>query len=384
MGARAFLIEVARRHPAMAVTAADIDVARARVRAARLWENPTFSYDREVVFDAGEGSAENIFRVGLPLELSGSRALRVESAEEGVQASRAEATAARVALLSDAMRIYLSASAWRERVRVLDESRKALAKLHASVRARSSAGDASTYDVARIEAELDALDDALMAARGASQQARLQLGAMVGRPGAAIGVVEAPENVPVSAIGTAAEHPRISAATHRMAQHESAVRAASRGWVPEVVLSGGAKSAPTSAGGGTAWGYVAGVSLSVPVFDHGQADEQRARAELGRARAERELIEQRVSTERALAHQERVRAREHLQQFERAGLGRAETLRRIAEVSYREGERNAFELIDAHRAVREARLRLIALRLQAKLSDLDWLQAYGREPGGAP
>ena len=383
MTASQFLTEVGKRHPALAVTAADVAVAEARVRGAGLWDNPTVSYDREEVFDAGEGLAENTFRVDFPLDVSGRRGLRVESAKRGVEASRMDAKARRVALLSDAMRLYVSTVATRERVRVLEESRQSLWALLVATLARSSAGDASTYDRARIEIELDTLDDELRSARGAWARARLELGAMVGKPGTAIEVEDTLRTVPAAPTAKLSEdHPRLAAATSRIAEQGSAASTASRGWVPDLVLSGGAKSAPGT--DGTAWGYVAGISVSVPLFDRGQAGEARARAELGRARAERALVAEQLASGVAVARQEREQTQEQLERYERVGLARVEKLRRIAELSYREGEHSVFQLIDAHRAAREAHLRLVVLRLRARLSDIDWLEAQGREPGVTP
>ncbi len=383
MTASHFLAEVGRRHPALAVTAADVAVAEARVRGAGLWENPTLSYDREEVFDAGDGLAENTFRVDFPLDVSGRRGLRVESAKRGVEASRMGAKARRVALLSDAMRLYVSALATRERVRVLEDSRQSLGNLLVATAARSSAGDASTYDRARIEIEIDTLDDELRSARGAWARARLELGAMMGKPGTAIEVEDTLQALPgASTARPSDDHPRLAAATSRIAGRESAASAASRGWVPDIVLSGGAKSAPGT--DGTAWGYVAGISLSVPLFDRGQAGEEKARAELTRARAERALVAGQIASAGVVAQQERARTQEQLERYERVGLARVEKLRRIAEISYREGEHSVFELIDAHRAHREAQLRLVVLRFRARLSDIDWLEAQGREPGVTP
>jgi outer membrane protein TolC len=52
-------------------------------------------------------------------------------------------------------------------------------------------------------------------------------------------------------------------------------------------------------------------------------------------------------------------------------------------VSYQEGERPVFELLDAYRTARGARLRLLELRQRARLAEIDLSRATGQAIGGA-
>jgi len=385
LSAKQFIERVIQANPRLEIARAQVDAATARERAAGLWDNPALAYDREEVFLSGRGLPENFLSIELPLELSGRRSLRVDSAARGVEAAEAEATATRQALLADAMRIYLTAAAIRDQLVILEESRAALATLRDSIGARTSAGDTSGYDLARIEIELSSLDDLIAETERAQVRTRLKIGALAGRPGEQLDALDAlgMEALPAAVDARAAQtaRPQVEAAEHRVAQHDLARDAAARGWIPSLTLTGGAKSA--ALGQDTAWGYVAGVAVGLPVFDHGQADTDLADAELRRAQASLAVIEQQSASDLAAARDLFALTIEQARSFEREQLPRLQLLMSRAELSYKEGERPVFELLDAHRTAREVRARHVTLLLQARLSHVELLEALDHEPGGS-
>ncbi|MHB8873245.1 MAG: TolC family protein [Myxococcaceae bacterium] len=170
-----------------------------------------------------------------------------------------------------------------------------------------------------------------------------------------------------------------TAARLRVAQAEREVEAGGRGWVPNLVLAGGAKSAEL-AEDQTAWGYVAGLSLSLPVFDHGQGEAAKARAHLRQGQAEQRLIEAQVTTGVANAHGALTRSLSQAESFERTQVPRLERVVRRAQLSFQEGERPVFELLDALRTARGVRLRSLELRREARRSELELWRALGRRP----
>lgn len=381
-----FIERVSANNPRMAISEADVDAAAARVRAAGLWQNPTIAYDREEVFEAGQGMPENFIRVEVPLQISGRRSLLVDSAEKGVGAARADGKVKRVALLAGAMRPYLQTAALSEQVTILRQSRVALVKQRDSVRSRASAGDASGYDLTRIEVELSSLDALITDAERDLTKSQLGLGMLAGSPGTRLNATDGLSVQSLAVVSPAQLNTQgavtIEAARARVSQHNLALDAAGRGWVPSLTLTGGAKTAPYS--GDTAWGYVAGVALTLPIFDFGQADKQISEAALRRARASLLLTEHQTRTRVAMAQGSYNQSLGQASTFERDQMPRLEQLLRRAEVSYKEGERPVFELLDAHRTDREVRLRNVQLKLQARLGHVELLEALGQEPGGNP
>ena len=83
------------------------------------------------------------------------------------------------------------------------------------------------------------------------------------------------------------------------------------------------------------------------------------------------------------AHGALTRARAQAERFERTQVPRLDRLVRRAQLAYREGERPVFELLDAFRTARGVRLRLVELRHNARLAELDLARAVGQSPGGA-
>ncbi len=388
LSAGEFLELLVESSPRLQTIAGGVDAAAAEVSAAGLWANPSIAYDREEVSEDGRAVPENFVRFDLPLEISGQRSLRTDGAEHALKAAQADAAAAKVALMTTGMRVYLHAAAGRQQLAALEYAHAALSRLRDSVRARTAAGDASQYDLARLEIEVFSLDDSIVEAKRELLETRLLMGMLLGKPGAQY---DATDDLALATIKklaalidevSADEQPDVLAATHRVTQHRLSLGAARRGWVPSLTLSGGAKT--TLAEDETEWGYLAGVSLTLPIFDSGQADKARAAAEVRRAEADLSATRHRVATDIEVALNAFESATKQVESYEGDQLPRLEKLIRRAEVSYREGERPVFELLDAYRTAREVRLRHVDLRLQARVRHIDLLQALGREPIGTP
>jgi cobalt-zinc-cadmium efflux system outer membrane protein len=381
-----FLGKVEKSNPGLELLEGDMDLESAAATAAGLWSNPSLAYDREEIFAGSRGYPENILKLELPLEISGRRGLRVDAAELGVSAARQTADRGKKALLLDALEVYLRAAAARLNLDVLQAERAALERLVEAVKSRTAAGDASGYDLDRLAIEAEAQGDLIAEAERSLLVYRRALGRLAGDPSARFDAGDTLA-LPTYQGGTAGDsvlssHPAYRAAALRVQQAETELRAAGRGWVPTLSASGGAKSALIDTD--TRWGYVAGLTLSLPFLDYGQADAERARARLRTARAEQRLIEYQVLTQAGTGDEILVRSVEQARKFEETQLPRLDRLIRRAETSYQEGERPVFELLDAYRTARGVRLRAIELRLQARLAEVDLWRARGVAPGGSP
>jgi cobalt-zinc-cadmium efflux system outer membrane protein len=231
---------------------------------------------------------------------------------------------------------------------------------------------------------LAAHDDLVATAETELHRARRKLAALAGDPG---GLYDAgdpldtpgsPGPVETLVSGALAGREDYRGARLRVDEAQSRLAAAKRGWVPSLELTGGLEW--SDLGTETATGYVAGIALSIPLFDRGQADQQRAAAARRRAAAESRAIEQRVPALVRAAYETLERDVAQAQRFAEQEA-KVDELLRGAEVSYREGERpSIFELLDAYRTVRDVRLRHLELRRGAKSAELDLWRALGRQP----
>lgn len=379
-----FLERFEKTDPRFEVLDARVQRARAGVTAARVLPNPSLAYDREEVFPSSGRLADNYLRLAWPIDVSGRRSLRIDAAESGVQATRAEAAADRFSLTLEALGLYYDAAFARLRVETLRQGQKSLARLVEIVQKRAGAGDASGYDVRRLELERAAYDDLVSTAEGDLMSARRRLGALVGDASTLYDAADRLElpTLPGSRDGVAASalagRDDYKAIRLRSTQADHELAAARRAWVPSLVLTGGLKTADLSAGD-TAYGYVAGVAVSIPLFDSGQAEKERAAAGKRLAFAEKRVLEQRVPAFARSAHEQLERRVVQARRFTSAQLDKVDALVRAAEVSYQEGERpSIFELLDAYRTARDVRLRDLELRRNAKTSEIDLWRALGR------
>jgi cobalt-zinc-cadmium efflux system outer membrane protein len=361
---------------------AEVAAAEAEVTAASVRPDPTVSFEREEVFADAGGLPTHELSFVWPFDLSQRRGLRVAGARAGAHAAAGDRDARRIALVIDGLRAYHEAAYARLCVDVLRRERQALVRAVEIVRKRAGAGDASGYDLQRFELELAAYDDLLATAETVLHGARRRLAALVGQPDGladALASLELPATSPAlpGLLADALDgRPDYRAAKLRAEAAKARAAAGARGWVPTLGLTAGFLSADL--GDETAHGYVIGLSLSIPIFDRGQGDTARALAEQRAAEADARSLENQVPAAVRLAHETLVRRVAQAQQFATSQLARLDQLLKTAETAYREGDASVVELLDAHRTARDARLRDLELRRDAKLAELDLRLALGR------
>ena len=366
-------------HPRAELVRSQVGLARAAIVAVRMLPNPAVLYDREDVSVNGRWQPEDYLRATVPIDVSGRRGKRIQAAEAGANAAAATAERQRLLMHLQGLSLFYDVAYARLCAEVLQADREQLAAIVNRLRARAAAGDASGYDVTRIEIELGEHDDRLAQVDRELGVGRLWIGSLTG----AVGPVDAADDLmlPVT-------HPMLTsgpdlradlrAARERRAQGDAEATAGRRGWVPTLELSGGLKS--IQQGTERFNGYLAGVALRLPLLDHGQAEEARGHAFAQVAAAEARALEVAVPIEISAARMEYERLWAHARAFADQQLPLAETLVRRAEGLYKEGARPIFELIDAHRTARQIRLRAVELRRQAKQAELDLWSASGKKP----
>jgi cobalt-zinc-cadmium efflux system outer membrane protein len=246
------------------------------------------------------------------------------------------------------------------------------------VRVRASAGESSGYDLRRLELELGAHEDLVLEAEYHRAISRRSVAALIGETRELTDPLDIPQVPTSSEAGLRSD---LRSALLRIGRAEEELAAAGRAWVPELTLSAGLKTSPI--GEETAFGYVLGAALTLPFFDHGQAEYQRALADKRTAEAEARRLERDATLEIANARDGLLRRKVQAERYRDVLVPKLEAMLRQAETSYREGERPIFELIEAHRTAREVRLRALALRREAKRSELELMRALG-SLGGKP
>ena len=104
-----------------------------------------------------------------------------------------------------------------------------------------------------------------------------------------------------------------------------------------------------------------------------------AEAESARTRARRQVLESQILAEVRAAYDSLRLRREIAETYQEQSQGRTEELREIAEVGYQEGELGILELLDSYRVAQQAQLRSLELQAAAKLAEVEFDRAIGKE-----
>ncbi len=125
--------------------------------------------------------------------------------------------------------------------------------------------------------------------------------------------------------------------------------------------------------------WVAGVALSLPIFDRGQGEVARQQARLATANAEASALAARIEARQSAALARVEAARQALASVDEAlALAPPEALRSAARSAWAEGRFSVVELLDAETQWAEAREARLQALLDLRLAEIERLAAFGR------
>jgi cobalt-zinc-cadmium efflux system outer membrane protein len=365
----------ARRVP-LVVRSADAAL-RVETRVA----NPEVAYSIED--SAGVRDEFLTFRQALPI--TGRRRLLGERAEV---ASTAASLSAKSVLQVKVHDLKQSFHEVLYRERALERLQHGVELLERTVEIlaeREREGEGSGYDVMRAEQELVELRTNSAAADAALAAARSRLGAFFG-PDSNIDPVSLEGDrvpaVPIPEVEQAVERALaqrldLRALSAEREGLELQRRASRRRRFPEPTLTAGWKR--TEAPGLSDTGYIAALSVPLPIFARGRFHVARATTEGERVELEVEILTRRIRAEVQAAVVREQAARRAARAYGEDVERRAVELHRIARLMYDEGESGILELLDAHRTSLTMELRALAARHEAKSAEIDRDRVIGNE-----
>lgn len=368
------VIRIARADdPQLQVARESAAVAAAEEIRASLYPNPSITWDREHL-PVGAPATEDSLFITVPIDFTGRRPAQRALARSGTFTAQAHAKAAQSAVIKRALEVFYSALAAEQEAKILAG---ALARLQEAVRVvshRHEAGTTSGYERMRVEIEAALAQNQLKQTEARARGARATLAALLGQKTVALqlrGDFTTRESVVPR---TAQQRPSVRLLNEARAQVNDARSSARWAWVPTLSLSGGLRFAETT---DMHYGYVAGVSLDLPLFSRGQdvVAESVARQRLASAYLHAAARETRIDEVRA--REQLASARAEYTRFTVATRDRIELLERAALSGYREGDRSVVELVDAQRARTEVDRQRLALEMLAKQAELDLRAAQG-------
>lgn len=154
-------------------------------------------------------------------------------------------------------------------------------------------------------------------------------------------------------------------------------KAARRRRFPEPVLLAGWKR--VEALGLSDTGYIAALTVPLPVFRRGSRESARATADGERVALDTEILTRRIRADvQAAVAREQV-ARAAAERYGHDIEDRATELHRIARLRYAEGAGGILELLDAHRTSLTMQLRALAARHEARQAEIERNRIIGTE-----
>lgn len=357
---------------------ARIDSVRAEAAGRTLLPNPSAVATRE-----GAGYA-SFFQLEQQLPISGRRGLLKQAGTAAVGVTEAQAAITLRTLRSDVRLAFYRLLAAQRREAVVADGMRDLDEVIRVLRTRESEGEGSRYDRLRAEREMAEYRSQLALAHSDMVQARATLSAFL-PTGTALdrvaGRLYTPATVPAidNLLQRAFSHRSEYIAEQRQVDRfRLERRAADRLRIPEPVAVAGLKRGDVALGR-TETSSAVGITIPLPIFNKGQTEVARWRAEQEGAAARRDALERRIRAE-VTGAAEALRLRKGAVEQYRGEVNQIGVeLNRIVRVAYQEGEVGILELLDSYRVTRQALLRLLELEALTKESQIELDRAVGEE-----
>lgn len=348
--------------------------AESAVTESTTLPNPVASLTHENANVPAGNASESTVMISQTFDISGRRQLRKEAAETRREATRLDSYSRRIAIVQDVRKSFSDALylqelqaahlAWIER---LDAATNVVGQL-------AQAGEASGYDRRRLEREAQTAKAKLRLIQAEASRKQEILAGTIAKPvtdaTAFKGNLIPDAPLPLETLlASSSKHPEIASLETQAAASERDRQAAELLGRPDITLGLGTKH--VSEPGFSDNGLMLALSVPIPVFDKGQAQEQQAHARVAALQAERSLKLARAQAELRGLWSQTTQLRQAAIAYQGETLPAAQELSRIAEASYRAGEGNLLELLDAYRAELEAQTMKLDLALQARLSRIE-------------
>lgn len=360
--------------PAARSAQGERDVASARLRQSRAWENPTLSIEAENVLGRGAYrdfvSAESTVSLSQPLPLGGGRGARTRAAQAEESVATTGLTLAAIELRRDLAIAYAEAIA-ADRLAVIGRERAALGlQTRSAEERRHAAGLESDLQRARVEVETAGMQAEARRSAAAARVRRRALAAHWGEETVTAPLDEAWfDRALVAATDSAPglAHPRLVIARGRVTQAQALLDAARGDRYGGVEATVGTRRFAGATDGDRAW--VLGLSVPLPVWNRNAAGIAEARWALQAAESEAGRVARELSAEREAARAEFDAAGLEIDALVSSGLPAAIAAARLAAQGYEAGRLSLLERLDAERASVQMQEQLVAARLRQRSAE---------------
>lgn len=376
------------QHPVVEAARARVDVARGARRTAGTLANPVATYAVEDTSFPGQRlglrvEPERSAYVTFAVETLFQRQPRMDRADEEIRAAQADLAAAERRTAREIARAFYRVALAQVGVVAAEENRSAIERLVEYLRIRVKEGASPEADLIRAEVEREQTVTEVTLADVDLVRARADLQPFL--PGAqALGTLRVAADdltiatVPMAPLEQFTEHSRLRPDLISARARVNAATAAVASERRLVVREAGATFGVKRTGGVNS--MIAGLNVSVPIFDRNRGEVARATAE--QVVAERELAwhERQIAAEVVGAYEVARRLTARVADLQQTFLGRAEESSRIALATYQEGAATLLQVLDASRTLAAARLSYSRAVFAAQESLFELTIAAGYDP----
>ena len=384
------------RNPRLGKATFAIDAAQGKYTQAGLYPNPVLAVTADELGDR-TGPVGIITAPMVTQEIVTGRKLSLSQAVAAKEVDQATLALLRerYGVVGSVRSAFYDLYALERRIAVLDELTKLAGEAVKTGRTLQDAKQIARLDVVQLEVELSRFKSQAEAARRELPGTRKRLAALVGDPRLPVGAVAGPfEEVPVydperTLDVVLAAHPEVRSARVGVERTQAAVRRAEVEPIPNLSLSSGY----TYQGQNRSNDWLLGVSAPIPVWNRNQGNIRSAKAELGMAIQEVGRVENELADRVATALRAYSAAMKLAEQYKTDILPKAEETYKLSLEAFKGGQFEYLRVIQAQRAVAEARLEYnralgdawrAAADLSALLLEEWWPGAPPKAPMPAP
>lgn len=347
------------RSPELQAFAWDAQSSLARIRQARLWENPDLEYEHENFGGTGKFSgsdlAESTLSLAQTLPLGGKRTQRRIIAELESQMADWDYHAARLKTIVTVTYRFVAALAAERRLELTMQELELAKATEQLTQSRVDAGDASPVELSRVvvpvvTAEL-ALNRAERLRDATYRNLSLSWGERVVTFTDIAGDLDAVSSVPDpdTLVLYISDNPEVARWAIEISSRIAERRLARAEAVPNLRGRIGLKRDRES--GDEA--LVLGISLPLPLFDRGQAKAQSARASEASARSRQRAAELRLESQLSEAYSGLANAYDEASAIRSRALPAAEKAYQGTQFLFKEGKLPFLDVLDAQRTLFE-------------------------------
>ena len=387
----AVLTAALAQHPVVEAARAQLSAAEGQRQTAQTFPNPVATYWAEnLTLPGGSTSVmerESSIYGTLPLEPFLQRGSRIARAGSQVRVAQASITAAERQVAADAVHAFYRVALAQAAVDAMRDNLAAIDQVVVYLRNRVAQGAAPEGDLIRAEVERDRADAELTMADVELLRAQATLRPYLGE---AVRSVDIRVTAPDWSAGKVTLAPLAEFTTHALSQRADLVAGRAKteaasgalGLEQSMVLRQlGASFGMKRLGGANS--MVGGISFTVPLFDRNRGEIQRATSEHLAAALETKWMERAIASEVEAEYQVSERLGARVTSLQRTFLRRAEESRQIALSTYQEGATTLLQVLDASRALNDARLTYARVLAAANESLFDLGIAAGYDPKAA-